>query len=74
MVTGSHNPPEYNGFKISVGKQTIFSDKIQYLKKLVYESVNRGPLESRIKGCYILGTSFQNTLPIIKNNFLEWKV
>lgn len=50
MVTGSHNPPEYNGFKISVGKQTIFSDKIQYLKKLVYESVNRGPLESRIKG------------------------
>ena len=24
QVTGSHNPPEYNGFKISVRKSTIF--------------------------------------------------
>lgn len=32
QVTGSHNPPEYNGFKISVGKQTIFGAEIQRLK------------------------------------------
>lgn len=32
MVTGSHNPPEYNGFKISMGKTTIFGDQIQELK------------------------------------------
>lgn len=32
MVTGSHNPPEYNGFKLSRGKTTIFGQQIQDLK------------------------------------------
>lgn len=35
MVTGSHNPPEYNGFKISVGKSTIFGKEILELKKII---------------------------------------
>jgi len=35
MVTGSHNPPEYNGFKISVGNQTIYGEKIQELLKII---------------------------------------
>jgi phosphomannomutase len=35
MVTGSHNPPEYNGFKLSMGKTTIFGDQIQDLKKIL---------------------------------------
>ncbi len=35
QVTGSHNPPEYNGFKISVGKGTIFGAEIQKLCKII---------------------------------------
>jgi phosphomannomutase/phosphoglucomutase len=35
MVTGSHNPPEFNGFKVSVGKSTIFGEEIQNLKRLI---------------------------------------
>ena len=35
MVTGSHNPPEFNGFKVSVGKSTIFGEEIQSLGRLV---------------------------------------
>lgn len=35
MVTGSHNPPEYNGFKISYGKTTIYGDDIQELRKIM---------------------------------------
>lgn len=35
MITGSHNPPEYNGFKIMVGKETIFGDEILEIKKII---------------------------------------
>ncbi len=35
MVTGSHNPPEFNGFKVSVGKTTIFGEEIQKLRRLI---------------------------------------
>jgi phosphomannomutase/phosphoglucomutase len=35
VVTGSHNPPEFNGFKISVGKSTIFGEEIQSLGRLI---------------------------------------
>lgn len=38
MVTGSHNPPEYNGFKISIGKSTIFGEEIQKLKVIMSEN------------------------------------
>jgi len=35
MVTGSHNPPEYNGFKISYNKTTIFGNEIKSLEKII---------------------------------------
>jgi phosphomannomutase / phosphoglucomutase len=38
MITGSHNPPDYNGFKISIGQTTIHGGDIQKLKKIVTNS------------------------------------
>ncbi len=35
MVTGSHNPPEFNGFKVCVGPDTIYGEEIQKLRKIM---------------------------------------
>ncbi|MEA3353363.1 MAG: phosphomannomutase/phosphoglucomutase [Campylobacterota bacterium] len=38
MITGSHNPPEYNGFKITINKQPFFGDDIYTLGDKVIQS------------------------------------
>ena len=35
MVTGSHNPPEHNGFKMVLNKQSFYAENIQQLQKIV---------------------------------------
>jgi phosphomannomutase / phosphoglucomutase len=35
MITGSHNPAEYNGFKIVAGSGTIHGEEIQALRQMI---------------------------------------
>jgi phosphomannomutase/phosphoglucomutase len=34
MITGSHNPPEYNGLKVGLGAATFHGEEIQALRRL----------------------------------------
>jgi phosphomannomutase/phosphoglucomutase len=42
VITGSHNPPEYNGFKTMMGQGTIHGEQIQ----AVYRIISQGDYES----------------------------
>lgn len=35
MITGSHNPPDFNGFKICIGPDTIYGKDIQELRRII---------------------------------------
>ncbi|HVP15122.1 MAG TPA: phosphomannomutase/phosphoglucomutase, partial [Terriglobales bacterium] len=41
QITGSHNPPEFNGFKMTKGKLPLFGAEIQEMR----ERIERGDLE-----------------------------
>jgi phosphomannomutase / phosphoglucomutase len=57
QITGSHNPPEYNGFKICHGKATLYGEEIQELRKIAESGAfpeGRGALEQvEILGSYV---------------------
>ncbi len=55
QITGSHNPPEYNGFKMVIGGRALYGAAIQRLR----ERIERGELET---GVGALET--KNVLPI----------
>ncbi len=58
-VTGSHNPPDYNGFKIVVGGQTLSGDAITDLydrirdRRLHVADVHGGLQQREIAGDYV---------------------
>lgn len=61
QVTGSHNPPEYNGFKISVGKGTIFGAEIQKLRLIIE------------KGEFLHGTGSESKFDILPSYVQRYK-
>lgn len=48
MITGSHNPSEYNGFKITVGKAPFFGEQIYTLGREIAQAQLPQTFESRI--------------------------
>jgi phosphomannomutase/phosphoglucomutase len=59
MITGSHNPPEYNGFKLNIGLTSVYGEEIQKVYHIIRD------------GAFINGEghekSFEGIIPIYQD-------
>lgn len=57
QITGSHNPPEFNGFKMSLERRAVYGDQIQDIRKIIenrdYERGEGGEVRHDLKETYM---------------------
>ncbi len=58
MITGSHNPPQYNGFKIVINNKTLYGEDITHLYDIALSNSNSNAPISDIK----LGEIFHHNI------------
>ena len=63
MITGSHNPPEYNGFKMMAGQETLYGKSIQEIKKIIQDEDFTASRESSVRK--------YNIIPEYRNEILN---
>jgi len=71
IITGSHNPPDYNGFKMMAGKETLYGEAIQYILKIIQDEEFVEEEESSVKK-YDIILEYQDY--ILQNIKLEKKL
>ena len=54
MITGSHNPADYNGFKTCVGTSTIYGHQIQELRAIMEKHPQPGKREGTVSDFAII--------------------
>jgi phosphomannomutase/phosphoglucomutase len=73
MITGSHNPPDNNGFKVCVGKSTIHGEEIQTIRRMLERGEfeqGKGKLEARD----IIAPYLKTVRPLLKMGRQKRKV
>ena len=62
MITGSHNPPEYNGLKMMIGGVTLAEERITQLhKRLVNSKVEAAETPGELKA-QVIDTEYMNRI------------
>lgn len=62
MVTGSHNPPEYNGFKLVLQQETLSSAAIQGLKQAIYTLPDASTAQRGQRHLFSIAAAYQQAI------------
>jgi phosphomannomutase/phosphoglucomutase len=74
MITGSHNPAEFNGFKLCIGMTTIHGKEIQELRRIMEGQASQGPAEAgRLRGTLTNHPIIPDYLSELKSRFIAHK-
>jgi len=71
MITGSHNPPEYNGFKIMAGEDTLYGKEIQNIYQII-KNENFTEEKGKFIGHYNINSEYKEY--ITRNIKVEKKI
>ncbi len=71
MITGSHNPPEYNGFKMVISQETLYGEKI---KEIYDRLVNEDYKNNLTANCYNLNITEDYMQVIVGDIKLQRKI
>ena len=68
MITGSHNPSEYNGFKMVMNKHSFYSENIQKFKTIL-KTIKLEKKEGSVEHIDIIDAYVERVLKNISLNF-----
>jgi phosphomannomutase/phosphoglucomutase len=65
MITGSHNPPDHNGFKICLGTQALFGSQIREIGRIASEQPSSAGIQ------LVGGVTTQNVIDAYREDVLS---
>lgn len=69
IVTASHNPPQYNGLKMTFNKQSLNETQIKEVKELTFESMKKPAISATIPGKVKTYDLIPDYIEVMKNEF-----
>ncbi len=73
MITGSHNPPQYNGFKITINQMPFYGQSIQRLGQKLLSTLSQNPYPKDLNASHLTLNALESYTQYLSNAFQSLK-